>query len=555
MKIKKAIILSLVPLLGLSLAACSSSKSANKTSTSGTDESNGKQVLNIAIPQEVPSIDLSLVTDTYGFTILNNVYEGIYRLDKNNKTQLAGAEKVEINNDGTIYKVKLNKKARWSDDKPVKAKDYVYGWQRTVNPKTSSEYAYLYNSVKNGKEINEGKKDLKELGIKAINDYELEITLQQATPYFQYLLAMPTFFPQRQDIVEKYGKNYSTTSESSVYNGPFVLANFDGPGTSTKWEYNKNNHYWDKKAVKLDKINFNVVKEAPTALNLFQDKQTDDVILTGELAQQMSNDPNFTSQKQASTSYLEFNQRDENSPYRNKNLRKAISYAVDRKALVNNILGDGSIVPKGLVPADMAKDPKNDKKDFTSEAGDIPTYNKRKAKEYWEKAKKELGIKELKMDILAVDTDSSKKIVEYLQNAITDSLKDVKVSVSTVPFSVRLDRSNKGDFDVVLGAWSADYADPSSFLDLFTTGNAYNRGRYTNKNYNDLVHSAATTNSTHLEKRWKNMIDAEKIIMDDMGVVPIYQKAEAHLRAEKVKGVVAHPAGAQFDYKWTYISE
>ncbi|MEM5198770.1 peptide ABC transporter substrate-binding protein, partial [Enterococcus faecium] len=278
-------------------------------------------------------------------------------------------------------------------------------------------------------------------------------------------------------------------------------------------------------------------------------------VLSGELAQQMANDPAFVSQKEASTQYMELNQRDEKSPFRNANLRKAISYSIDRKALVESILGDGSIEPNGLVPADMAKDPSGGK-DFAKEAGSQIEYDTKKAKEYWEKAKKELGISTLTMDILSSDADSSKKTVEFVQGSIQDALDGVKVTVSPVPFSVRLDRSNKGDFDAVIGGWSADYADPSSFLDLFVTGNNYNRGRFSSKAYDELIEASATRDASDPEKRWEDMVKAEKLLIgEETALAPLYQKATAHLRSKEVKGVVAHGAGAQYDYKWTYVTE
>lgn len=558
MKLKKSFAFGFITLFSLSLAACGNGggKINDSGASKGADgKPSGEQIFRVNEVQEMPSADLSIATDTISYTALNNVYEGIYRLNLDNKPEPAGAfEEAEISEDGITYKINLNEKSKWSDGQPVKAEDYVYGWQRTVDPATASEYAYLYNVVKNGEDITAGKKDKSELGIKAVGEYELELTLEKATPYFDYLLAFPSFFPQRKDIVEKYGEKYAATSENAVYNGPFVLDGFDGPGTDTKWSYKKNKDYWDADTVQLNEVQVNVVKEAPTSYNLFQDGQADDVQLTGELAQQAANDPQLVIQKEASTQYMELNQIDEKSPYKNENLRKAISYSIDRKSLVEKILGDGSVEPKGLVPANMSKSPDGEE-DFTKAANDKIVYDKEKAKEYWQKAKKELGIKSLDIDILSSDADSSKKTVEYIQGAIQENLEGTKVTVSPVPFSVRLDRANKGDFKAVIGGWGADYVDPSSFLDLFQTGVPYNRGHYNNPEYDKLVKEAATINANDPEKRWVNLVDAEKIIMGDMGVIPLYQKAEAHLRAEKVKNVGFHPAGAQYDYKWTYISE
>ncbi|WP_315043953.1 peptide ABC transporter substrate-binding protein [uncultured Enterococcus sp.] len=545
-----------VAVCGIVLAGCSTGgTSSTGESSSGSGTAAAEQIFNVVVQQEMPSADLSLATDTISFSALNNVYEGLYRLDADSKPEPAGAaELAEVSEDGLTYKLKLREDAKWSNGEPVTAADYVFGWQRTVSAETGSEYAYLFAPVTNAEAITAGEKDASELGIKAVSDYELEITLTTPTPYFQYLLAFPSFFPQSQAVVEDNGDQYASTSDNAVYNGPFVLAGFNGPGTDTEWSYEKNDQYWDKETVKLDTINVSVVKESSTSLNLFQDGQADDVILTGELAQQMANDEAFVSEPLARTSYIELNQREEDSPFRNEDLRKAISYAIDRDALVTSILGDGSLASTGLIPKGMTFNP-TDNTDFVDEAESVIEYDQEKAKEHWEKAKEALGIDSLSFEILASDTDSTKKAIEYIQSAIQDTLDGVKVSLSPVPFSVRLDRSNSGDFDVVMGGWGADYADASSFTDLFVTDNSYNRGRWTSEAYDAAVKSSATTNAGNPDARWQDLLDAEKIIMDQQGVIPVYQNVEAHLRAPKVKGVVSHGAGAQYDYKWAVIEE
>ena len=554
---KKKWVFSMIALSGLVLAGCYGGGSSNTKSSNSANggSADGGGVFNLVVPQEMPTADLSLATDTISFTALNNVYEGIYRLDKDSKPQPAGAsELAEVSDDGLTYKVKLREDAKWSNGDPVTAADYVYGWQRTVDAATASEYAYLFAPVANAEDITAGKKDKSELGIKAVGDYELEITLTKPTPYFQYLLAFPSFFPQNQSVVEKNGDAYASASDKAVYNGPFTLEGFDGPGTDTEWSYKKNENYWDKDAVKLSEIKVSVVKESSTALNLFKDGQADDVILSGELAQQNANDPAYTSVKEARTSYIELNQREKDSPFNNVNLRKAISYSINREALVKQVLGDGSVVSTGLIPADISKNPETNE-DFAKEAGELVSYDKAKAKEYWEKAKKELGIDSLEFNLMASDDDASKKVIEYIQNSIQENLEGIKVKPTPVPFSVRLDRSSSGDFDTVLGGWAADYSDPSSFTDLFTTGNSYNRGQWSNADYDKAVANSNTKDASDEQARWADLQAANKIMADDMGVIPVYQKAEGHLVNEKIKGIVHHAAGASWNYKWTYVEE
>ena len=194
MKMKKMVYVGLLSTVALGLVACggkaadkgsADSKSAASSEASGSEELADEQIFTVNVLQEMPSADLSLNTDVIGSVALNNVYEGIYRLGESQEPEPAGAtEKAEISEDGLTYKVKLREDAKWSDGKPVTAKDYVYGWQRTVDPKTASEYAYLHEIVKNGAAITAGDKPVEELGIKAVSDYELEITLEKAAPYF-----------------------------------------------------------------------------------------------------------------------------------------------------------------------------------------------------------------------------------------------------------------------------------------------------------------------------------------------------------------------------------
>lgn len=535
------------------LGACTTGGTSQTDETAKSGET--EQVFNLAVLQEMPTADLSIATDTISFTALNNVYEGLYRLDNENKPQpAAAAELAEVSEDGLTYKLKLREEAKWSNGDAVTAADFVYGWQRTVDPKTGSQYAYLYEVVENATDIINGKKPATELGIKAVGEYEVEIKLAVATPYFDYLLAFPSFFPQHEATVTEFGEEYAKKSDTAVYNGPFTLGEFDGPGIDTEWSYEKNPEYWDAENVKLETINVSVVKESSTGLNLFQDGQLDDVILTGELAQQNTNSPEFVTLNESRTSYIEMNQREEDSPFNNENLRKALSYAIDREALVKQVLGDGSEVSTGLIPKNMSFNPDTGK-DFVEETTNNTEYDVEKAKEYWEKAKQELGIDSLSFELLSDDTDSVKKAAEYVQGVWNETLEGVDASMTNVPFSVRLDRSNAGDFDVVFGGWGADYADPSSFTDLFVTGNAYNRGRWSNEAYDKAVKDAATTYATKPAERWQALLDAENILIEDMGTIPVYQRAEAHLRAEKVKNIVSHGAGASHDYKWAYIEE
>ncbi|KRM95505.1 oligopeptide-binding protein [Liquorilactobacillus aquaticus DSM 21051] len=520
------------------LAACGSKSTSSST----------KQVLNWDENAELPTIDLSKATDRVSFDTLNNTNEGLYRLGKDSKIEPGIATKTTVSSDGLKYTFTLRKNAKWSNGDKVTAKDFVYSWQRTVKPSTGSQYAYLFSGIQNADDIMDGKKSPSTLGIKAEGNYKLVVTLDKKLPYFKLLMGFPSFYPQSQKAVEKYGSKYGTASKYMVYNGPYELTKWTG--TNLSWTLKKNNDYWDKKNVKLSAINYKVNKSNTTAYNLYQSGKLDMTYLNAEQAKQMSNSKELVTRRGASTFYLEYNQT--KKEFQNKKIRQAISLVIDRKQYVNKVLGDGSTVAKGLVASGLSK---HNGKDFADEAvvKDATATDTAKAKKLWNEGLKELGVKELSFSILSDDTDSGNKTTPFLQSQIEESLPGAKVSVTNVPFKTRLDRSEKGNFDVVVSAWGADFADPISFLDLFTSDNSYNNGNWKNTEYDKLIEASKTTDSGNTTKRWNDLVQAEKILMQDQGISPIYQQAQATLVKSKVKGVIYNSSGANYNFKDAYI--
>ena len=543
MKLKKfAAVGTVLAVSALTLAACGS----NKSSSSGSDA----QVLNWNESAELPTMDLSQATDTVSFTALNNTMEGLYRIGKNSKIEPGIAKKTEVSDDGLTYTFTLRKDAKWSNGDPVTAKDFVYSWQRTVDPKTGSQYAYLFDGVANVNDIMNGKKPVTDLGIKAEGDYKLVVTLDKEVPYFKLLLGFPTFFPQNEKAVEKYGSKYGTASKYMVYNGPFKLTGWTG--TNLSWTLAKNNAYWDKKAVKLSKINYKVNKTASTSYNLYQSGKLDATSLSAEQAKQLKGSKEYVSRPQASTFYFEYNQT--KKAFKNKKIRQAISMVINRKQFVDKVLGDGSIPAKGLVPEGLSS---YDGTDFATAAYEKTgvEYNVEEAKKLWKEGMAEEGLTSLDITLLSDDTDGAKKSTEFVQSAIESNLEGANVTAANVPFKTRLDRSQKGDFDVVISAWGADFADPISFLDMFTTNNSYNHGKWSNAEYDALVNASKTTDAVDPAKRWDDLVKAEKILMEDQGVSPIYQSTQAWVIKSKVKGVIYNSSGANYNFKEAYVKE
>jgi len=543
MQIKSAVKLGVVALAStFVLAACGSK----------TSDSAKKQSVNFMVASEIPTMDTSKATDTIGLTQLANTEEGLYRLGKNSSVHNALATKTVVSKDKKTYTFTLRKNAKWSNGDKVTAKDFVYSWQRTVNPKTASEYAYLFSGIKNADKIAAGKANYKTLGIKADGDYKLTVTLDRPVPYFKLLMGFALFFPQNQKAVEKYGSKYGTASNKLVYNGPYKSVGWTG--TNLKWKLVKNPQYWNKKNIKMDTINYQVVKDSSTALNLYNSKKLDVTTITGSQVAQYKNNKAYKLRKEASTFYLQLNEK--RSYFKNKKIRQAVSMSIDRNQLTSKVLADGSQNPLGYVSAGLAENPKTGQ-DFAKEAQvkSAVTQNLTQAKKLLKEGLKEEGMSSLKFTLMADDTPAGKATNEFLQSQIEKLGSNVKVTVQNIPFKTRLTNSTNGKFDAVVTGWGADFADPISFLQLFVTGNSNNNGSWSNKEYDKLIKASSTTDANNEEKRWDDMVKAEKILMKDQGIVPIYQQAASQLWNTKLKGEVYNTSGINFDYSGLNLTE
>lgn len=512
-------------------------------------ESSSKYI-NWQTSSQLPTLDASKATDNLSFAMLNNSNEGLLVNAKDNKVNTGVAKSYDVSKDGKTYTFHL-RHSNWSNGKPVTAKDFVYGWQRTVDPKTASQYSYLFDHIQNADAIGKGKAPVSSLGVKADGDYTLVVTLTQPQSYFKYLVTMAPFLPQSEAVVNKYGSSYGTNSDDMVYNGPFKMTGWKG--TNDTWTLQKNSKYYNASKIKVAGVKYSVEKDANTALNQYETGAADESFLSG--AQQVGKykgSKELSSPKVASTFYLEFNEK-KNPELKNANLRKAISLAVDRKEYTSHTLGDGSIPAVGYVSPGMSK---RNGKDFTADAGTTSgvSYNLSEAKKLWAKGLKEVGKKSVNYVVLSDDTDVGKKTTEFLETAL-NKLPGLKVSAQNVPFKTRLTRSQNGQFDLVVSAWGADFPDPISFLSLFTSDGSYNNGKWKNAQYDQLVNDAETKDSNNAAKRWDDLVKAEQILMNDQGIAPLYHQVQPQVVKPRVHGVQYFATGSPIDFRDATLSK
>lgn len=551
MKRKLTWLLSLTLILSVFLAACSGGDDNASEGTDGSSEENVEQVLNLINGDAIPSMDPSMATDQYGFQFLGATMEGLNRLGEGGEVTPGIAESHKVSEDGLTWTFKLREDAKWENGDPVTANDFVYAWQRAVNPDTGSEYGpYMMGGViKNAAEISQGDMPVEDLGVKADGDYTLVVELANPTPYFESLTTFGTFLPLNQKFVEEKGDAFATSSENLLANGPFKLENWES--TSQKWNLAKNDTYWDADTVKLETINYVVVKEAQTAVDLYEKGEVDRTGLSSDLVDQYSSNEDYTVKAGNSVFYLKINQT-RNEALANKNIRAAISRAFDKEALVNTILNNGSLAANGLVPADFTPMP-DGSGDFREVSGDLVTYDTAAAKEFWEKGLEELGTDSVEIEFLGGDTDVSKTMNEYLANQLQTNLPGLKVTLKQVPFEQRLDLDTNQDYDLQLAGWGPDYLDPYTFLSLWITDGGNNKMGYSNAEYDKLLEETTTTLATDNEARYQNFLEAEKILFEDAAIAPVYQSAGAFLSSPKIHGLIENPFGPDYEYKWVSI--
>ncbi|MBT8810854.1 peptide ABC transporter substrate-binding protein [Lactobacillus delbrueckii subsp. bulgaricus] len=541
MTLKKITAAGLLTASALVLAACGQQKSS---------QSQTKQVLNWTESAQISTQDPSLTTDSTSFQALLNTQEGLYRLDKKQKPQLALAKSAKVTDGGKTYTFVL-RDAKWSNGQAITANDFVYSYRRSLNPKTKSSMAFYLYQIVNAEAINAGKKPVSSLGVKALSKNKLQIKLVRPVSYFKLLLAFPLFFPENQQFIEKVGSKYGTAAKYTISSGPFKLTKWTG--SNKQFTLVKNQNYWDKKNVKLDKVNETISETSSTAYNLYQVGKLDETYLTGEQVKANKGKSTFYDQPASAIQRLELN-RKKVKAFNNFNIRRALSLAIDRESLAK-VLSDGSVAAKGFVPSGMGNNPTTGEA-FYKEAyvKEAVSYNLKEAKKYLAKGYKELGIKSLNLNLTVSDTDSAKQVGEFLQSKLGE-LPGVKITVTILPYTTLISRQSAGNYQLTIKNWQAILGDPINFLDVFEKDSSYNTSGFASSKYDQLLNEAENVYGNKPVQRWKRLVAAEKLLMNEQGTIPLIQTAKPQLVQSYVKNASYNPLGIPYDFKLVYIKK
>ena len=565
MNMKRIVALVLAMVMALSLAACGGSSAPAATAApaaagdaapadTAAAASDGDKVLNVMVEVEVESLDPQVATDGTSFEVIANYTDGLTQMDADGAAVPAIAESWDVSEDGTVYTFHLREDANWSNGEPVTANDFVFAWQRAADPALASEYSYMLSDIgqiKNAAAIIAGEMDKSELGVKAIDDKTLEVTLEVPVSYFLSLMYFPTFYPVNQAFFEGLADGtFGTSPETVLSNGAFVLTSYEPAALS--FSLTKNADYYDADKVQLDGLNYQVIKDSQQAYMSYQNGDLDIVMLSGDQVEQVEGDPELNITGAGYLWYLTLNMHDVPA-LNNQNMRLALSNAVNRASIVGDVVKDGSVATYTAVPPQFAAGP--DGSDFSADQtmfSGVCADDTAKAAEYYEAAKAELGTDTFEFELLVEDQTETQNVAAVIKDQVEKALPGVTLNIKVEPKKQRVADIQDGNYEVCLTRWGPDYADPMTYLNMWITGFSNNYGLWSDAEF-DAIIADCTTGAyvTDAEARWSAMYDAEKIVMDQAVIVPLYTKANANMIKTGVEGIEFHPVALNRVYKDT----
>ena len=538
---KKLFSMVLCAMMALTLAGCGGSGDDSSTYTYSSE-------------LDIKNLDSADAEDGCSFTALHAIIDGLMKPAKDGTTTYGIAKSSEVSEDGLTHTYKL-RDAKWSNGDPVTANDFVYAWHRIF--KNKGNYYYMFcdgiANIAGAQELSDKidaeqdltDDDLNSLGVKAVDDKTLEVTTTTRVSFFDELMSFPCFYPINEKFAEKQGDKYGKSADSILANGAFTMTKWE-PGSVAEFE--KNDKFYAAKDVKIDKLVMKLVQEPKVAAQSFEAGETDFAIINSDLVDKYKKDESFKNISEGFLFYIQPNL--ENSDLANLNVRKALSLAINRKDLCENVLKDGSQAASGFVPSGLSISPEG--KDFRDEADNYTSYDKKAAQAALDEGLKELGKSEITLR-LTYGTDESPMDVfaTYLQNAFS-GLKGLKIEMVATTKQDRIyNKQKNGDFDLSVTRWGPDYGDPTTYLTLALTNNNNNYGHWSNTEFDSIMEKV--NSETDANARWQLLIDAEKIMMDDLCYIPVFEKGTATLQNTKVKNLVIKAVGVPYTFE--YVSK
>lgn len=511
----------------------------------GKSSGDDSKTLMINIKEEGKSYDPQLANDSSGELVNSLTGEGLIRDGEGGKPAPGVAEKWDVSEDGLVWTFHLRKNAKWSNGDPITAKDFKAGWTRALAPQTASEYAKMVYPIKNAEKFNKGELKAEDLGIEVVDDYTLKVTLEAPLPYFESMVRIFTYLPLNEKFYDKVKEKYMTSVEDSISSGAYVIKSWTRDSDIV---LEKNPDYWNKDAIKLERIQIKFINDEAASLAAFKNGEVDITNISTQQAEEFKNDPRAHLVKDGSVWYTIYNMK--NEVLKNKKIRQALALAVDREGIITGVLDNKGKAAYTYTVKDSGIFGVS--KDFSEEAGKIfPGYNPEKAKQLLAEGLQELGLSKLpELEMIINDSTNNKAIAEFIQENLRKNL-GVDIKIQGMTLKERLSRMEQRDFDIVLAGFAGDYADAIAYLERFEKTHGNNYSQYENPRYDELVREVKS--SADQKERVAKMIEMEKIIAEDMPVGLLYYRENVKLVNPRVKGVLFLPIGNDYQLGNAYI--
>ena len=502
--------------------------------------------ISIVLAEEPQWLNTIKATDQIGFIVIDHITEGLMTRDAQGNLAGGVAQRWKLTDDRATFW--LRKNARWNDGAPVTAHDFVFAWQEVVNPDNAAEYAFLMRLLVNGTEAIAGDKPPESLGVEALDDHTLVVHLTSPTAYFLELTTFITFRPIREDFYRQQGKRYAADADKMISNGPFVLTEWVH-GASLRME--KNPFYWNADAIKLNAVNVPyITSDSNARFNLFMDGKVVAARGLGQSAIKMAlqRRQKLRAFKDGSLFFIEFNHREERLTS-NLNLRRAIRHVYDVAELTYKVIGLPGYSPAYSIYPGWLRG--NNDSLLAEYPPPMPELDTKLAREYLEKARRELGVDKIPpLTLLLSDTPGSVKQAEYFQNVMARDL-GLEIKLDRQIFKQRLAKMTAGEFDMVAAGWGPDYQDAMTFADLFASWNLNNRGRYIGDEYDALIQAAQSTTDSRVRNRIFGQ--TQQIIYDDVVILPQFERGDIYVLHNDVAGMRRSIFGGDENYNYAWI--
>ena len=554
----RSLSLLMAAVMAASVAGCSSSNSTSTStadSTSGstasaTNTSSDKKILSVQIGPNPETLDPALNSAVDGGNMILTNFECLLTNDENGQIAPGAAESWEVSEDGKTYTFKLRDGLKWSDGTPLTAEDFVYSWQRVCDPNVAAPYAETVLSMVEGYD-DAIAGDIEKLNVEAPDDQTFVVHLKDACPYFESLAAFATLSPVQKATIEANSDAWATDASTYVSNGPFYITEWV-PSSYILME--KNPNYWDAENVKLDGIKFNLIEDANAAYNAYNAGEIAMIkdVPTEEIPSLKDRDDFFVDPI-IGTYYVSMNT--EKEPFTNKDVRKALSLAIDRDYLANTLM-QGTYSPAGNFVGPGWADINGTEFVENSNGGEefISTTDYEADLEEAKKLLADAGYPNgeglPKITYTTNDSGYHKAVAEYLQQAWKELGIDMDVDI--VEWASFTPMRRNGDYEVARNGWVGDYTDPSNILDLLYSTNGNNDGKFSNEEYDKQMEISRTTLDE--QERSDALHKAEEILMEEAGCIPLAYYNDFWLQSSKITGMW-HSAYGYWYFMYADIAE